>query len=329
TSLGTLGRTYEGSGAIEAGLRLAERHGLAVTALRARLNHGYLQSKVDARTTLESDRVGLADARRLGQRTWAVMFVTNASASAVWTGDWNWTLEQLAEALTGELEREDRFQVLGRIGIIRGWQGESTDAILDEMERLVGPTPDPNHGRFLVEVRAARAFALGRFGDVTASLRRLAGVDPGNARHYRVLSARAALLERDAVSAAADLEALEAIGVHGSWTRACRTSIRAGLAALDGRPADALSLYREALRDLADAGLPFDQALTTIEMASLLDPAVPEVRAASEAAREILARLGARSLLERLEAAMGRSPEGDRVPDRPEKPHQSMAGAPP
>ena len=42
-------------------------------------------------------------------------------------------------------------------------------------------------------------------------------------------------------------------------------------------------------------------------MATLLDPAEPEVRAAADAGREILARLGARPILEQLEAAMGRS----------------------
>jgi hypothetical protein len=41
-------------------------------------------------------------------------------------------------------------------------------------------------------------------------------------------------------------------------------------------------------------------------MATLLDPSDPEVRAAAEAAREILVRLGAKPFLERLEAAMAK-----------------------
>ena len=39
-------------------------------------------------------------------------------------------------------------------------------------------------------------------------------------------------------------------------------------------------------------------------MAILLDPADPEVRAAAEAAREILVRLGAAPFIERLDAAL-------------------------
>ncbi len=118
------------------------------------------------------------------------------------------------------------------------------------------------------------------------------------------MAARAALLARDAASAAADLEALEATGVHGPAIEARETSIRAGLAALDGRPADALALYADAIRGFRDLGVPLDEALTAIEMATLLDPALPEVRAAADAARAILTRLRAQPFLDRLDVAM-------------------------
>jgi hypothetical protein len=104
--------------------------------------------------------------------------------------------------------------------------------------------------------------------------------------------------------AAANLEALEAIGVHGPWFEARRASIRAGLAALDGHAADALVLYRDALRQLHDVGVPLDEALTATEMATLLDLTEPEDRAAADTADEILTRLGAKPFLARLEAAM-------------------------
>ncbi len=112
---------------------------------------------------------------------------------------------------------------------------------------------------------------------------------------------------RDAEGARADLAAYEAIGGHGRAIKADRLSIRAGLAALDGRPAEALALYRDALRAWRDLGLAWDEALTAIDMATLLDPAEPEVRAAAEAARETLTRLRAQPFLERLETALKRS----------------------
>ena len=92
-----------------------------------------------------------------------------------------------------------------------------------------------------------------------------------------------------------------------------RTTIRAGIAALDGRPADALTVYREALRAWRDLGLAWDEALCGLDMAVLLDPSDPEVRAASESAREILVRLEAAPFLARLDAAMSRSTDTTRA----------------
>jgi hypothetical protein len=58
------------------------------------------------------------------------------------------------------------------------------------------------------------------------------------------------------------------------------------------------------LRAWRDLGCAWDEALAAIDMAMLLDPAEPEVRAAAERARDILVGLRARPFLERLEAAM-------------------------
>ncbi len=122
--------------------------------------------------------------------------------------------------------------------------------------------------------------------------------------------------------ALADLEALDATGVHGPWLDARRISIRAGLAALDGRTADALGSYADAQRRFRDLGVALDEALTAIEMATLLDPTLPEVRAAADAARDFLERVRARPFLDRLEAAMARGA-------RTEVDARSLTSAPP
>ena len=93
-----------------------------------------------------------------------------------------------------------------------------------------------------------------------------------------------------------------------------RVTIRAGLAAAEGRRAEALGLYRDALRRWRDLHFVFDETLCVIDMATLLDPAEPEVRAAADAAREILVRLRAKPLLERLEAAIER-PSSAPIPE--------------
>jgi class 3 adenylate cyclase/tetratricopeptide (TPR) repeat protein len=306
TALGNLGRSYEGSGIVETALHLAERHNLAATAVRARLNFGYLLSKVDPVASLEGQRVGLAEAQRVGQRRFAMLFATNAAADAVRTGDWDWALEVLADLSGGDLAPEDRILVLARITNIRSWRGDDVADEIAEARRLAGPAPDPQNARFPIEAAAIAALVSGAYGDALPGYRVLAREDSGNAGQYLIMAARAALQGRDRTGAALALEALDGIGVHGTWGTSSRTSILAGLAALDGRPADALALYRSALRGLRETGAPLDEALTTIEMATLLDATEPEVEAAAERAREILRRLGAHALLDRLNAVPAR-----------------------
>ena len=124
-----------------------------------------------------------------------------------------------------------------------------------------------------------------------------------------VRSARAALWLRDPVATRADLAALDAAGLHGRAIDASRSTIRAGIAALEGRTAEAHAAYREALRDWRDLGLVWDEALCRLDMALLLDPADPDVRAAAESSRETFVRLGATPFLGRLDDALAPAPD--------------------
>jgi len=121
--------------------------------------------------------------------------------------------------------------------------------------------------------------------------------------------ARTALWARDSERAARALARLRATGLHGPAGEANLATISAGLAALSGRPDEARSTYRTRASELArPGGCAFDEALTAIDMATLLGPAVPEARAAADSAREILTRLGGKPFLERLEEAIQRQP---------------------
>jgi len=60
--------------------------------------------------------------------------------------------------------------------------------------------------------------------------------------------------------------------------------------------------------------LPWDQALCTIDMVTVLDPGRPEVTAAAATARQILEELGAQPFLDRLDKALARPrDEADRA----------------
>lgn len=149
---------------------------------------------------------------------------------------------------------------------------------------------DPDHPRFIA-TEHGKGY---RFIPVSVGQGQEVGPAPAEGPKEAPLpsAARRHLRARDAASAAADLAALNATGVRTPAISAHRVSIHAGLVALDGRPADALPLYADALRQFEKLELAFDVALTLIEMTTLLDPGLPEVATAVESGRAILGRLG-------------------------------------
>jgi hypothetical protein len=96
-----------------------------------------------------------------------------------------------------------------------------------------------------------------------------------------------------------------------------RARISAGIAALEGRRAEALAGFLDALRSYKDLGLGFEEAAATVDLALLLPGIERESSAASEAieaGRDTLGRLGARPYLDRLNGAASGN-----VAERPER----------
>ena len=119
------------------------------------------------------------------------------------------------------------------------------------------------------------------------------------------IAARAALWAGAADEASAVIDELAGPGMRGQAIALDITTLRAGLAALEGRRSDAIAGYREALRGWRQLGLAFDEALAALDLAILLAPTereMAEAPAAIDAARETLARIEARPLLARLDA---------------------------
>ena len=275
--------------------------------LRANNNYAFAESYRDPRAALDTSRSGAVLARRLGAREWVAGFVGNIGEFALRTGDWSAALTEIAAALAEGYEAEDEAGLRIVEAAIRACRGESVDRILSDIDGLISSSGD---ARSLSGRAVAAGFAAFAAGELDEA--RSAWLDAGRLMtHEQYVSvprvARAALWANDARAAQGDLDRLDASGFHGSAIEADRRTIRAGIAALEGRPADALSLYGEAVRAWRLLGLVWDEALCGIDMATLLDPADPEVRAAAESAREILVRLDAKPFIARLDAAMARS----------------------
>ncbi len=313
SALASLGRRYEGIGAVEAGQKLAAAHSLQPTVGRALNNLASLLQASDPRAGLEAARAGIALARRLGVRSFQL--VDNAYAGAIRTGEWDWAAAELEPMLGEDADTLTRAIALANIIQLRAFRGEPTAGLLADLEGLPASGADAVNATTLAWTGSALAFATGRYDIARIGFRRFAEVFSQGAAEGLLLAARCALLSHDREGARAELAAVDGLGRRGRAMDADRTVIRAGLAALDGHPHDALALYREALRVWRDLGLVWDEALCAIDMASLLDPGEPEVRGAAERAREILVLLRAQPFLERLEAAMA-NPTRERGPLR-------------
>ena len=304
SSLMGLGRRYEGIGAIETGRRLAAAHSLPQTEGRALNNLASFLMDSDPRAGLEAAREGIALARRLGERSFQLM--DNASAAAFRTGDWAWAEAELEPMLGEEVDPVIRAVAIADTIAYRSARGEPTDRLLAELEALPTREGDPVKPSTLAWSRALIALAAGRFDIARSEMPQIAeGFNQGSGEAF-LYAARCALLAHDADGARHDLALVAATKRRGRAMDADQTTIRAGIAALEGRSDDALSSYREALGTWRDLGLVWDEALCATEMATLLDPSDPEVHAAAEAARATLTRLGAKPYLERLDAAMTR-----------------------
>ena len=307
TALAYVGRAIEGLGVLAAGQALAESNDFNETVMRAVGNRASIVRSRDPRVGLASARTGVALSRRLGARSSLAVSVGNGVGCAIRTGDWPWALAQFDSTLVDDLDGVERLYMLEASVSLRALRGEQVEDVIAEMASIVGTSDEPSTLSSIWLARAFDAFASGRLRDAREASHRTGEVVAEYLPLALAMAARSALWMGDASEADGDLAALDASGFHGPAVDADRKTIRAGIAALEGRPAEAMAIYREALRAWRDLGLAWDEALCELDMATLLDPSEPEVRAAAESAREILVRLEAKPFIARLDAATSRA----------------------
>jgi tetratricopeptide (TPR) repeat protein len=320
SALSDLGRGREGLGLIRTGLEIAEAHDIPFTALRALTNMSAFVLEQDPAAAIRLTRETLLLSRRLGGRDATIVY--NAVWPAIGYGDWDWAAVEVEDLLEADLEPEDRAIMLGLAIWLRSWRAGDVADPLAELERLAAGSTLPAIASTLHEARAEVALATGRLAEAGSEFLEAGRSYPTQSFFFR-MAGHAAAWDRDGGVARAVLQALEVPLIRGRVPDLARVTIRAGLAALDDRSGEALSLYREALRGWRDIGLSVDEAFTGIDIATLLDPAGPEVQVAAQSAREILARLGALPFIERLEAALGRTGQ-----PAPGSAHPGAAGRP-
>ncbi|CAN5583094.1 hypothetical protein BH23CHL7_BH23CHL7_16130 [soil metagenome] len=304
-ALATIGRRREAVALLKTLKEMAAEHGLTDMMLRATGNLAASQGEQDLAAAMDGLREGLALARRTGHRDMVLQNVGNIGYCGFLAGEWDFALSELEALPTDELESRDLILVLNNLLIIRAARGESIDDGLAQMEQA-GRNMSGQWHLFVSDPQANAALASGDLTTAQQAFRDVAESDASQAPEYFYRAYRPALWARDIEMARKMADAAQAAGGHGPLVAARRATMRAGIAALEGRPAEALDLYREALRGWRSGHAAWDEALTGLDMATLLDPAEPEVAAVVTSTRTILEALGARPYLERLEAAVAR-----------------------
>ena len=309
------GRPREAQALVRAALELALTHDLVDVEPRARTVWTFIQVTNDPRAGLAEARKGLESARRLGSRQYAMSMIGNGVDCAFRTGDWDWAIATLREWLDEELDPNARIELSTDLARFVACRGEDAAALMAVIEPLRDLVNDRQYEAYRSLSLAWSALAGGDFEATEAAVRQ-AGRDSSLFDALGLpIAARAAIWSGDVERARAALGDLDGRG-RGVAIDTERIAIRAGISALAGDAGDAMGLYRDALRRWRGAGLVWDEALCAIDMATVLDPSEPEVRAAAEAAHEILVRLAAAPFVARLDSALLRSsdPAGRAVP---------------
>ena len=303
TALSSLGRTYEGIGAIKAGLDLAEQHGLVSTALRGRVNLGVFQAESDPRAAFETAEAALEVAMRLGLRSSARTLVENAAAAAIEVGEWERAVRELTVARDESLDEFTHNLLSWFLVTFGAWRGDDVAAEVDRLTAWAESFDEKGAREAVHGLRAEVAFGAGDFLAACDEWMAFGPSDAVNAPRSYFLAGLAALMTGDPDRAAAALAAHERTGAHARLTALDRRLLRAGLSALDDRRVEALREARAVIGEYGRLGLPWRQALGALMLLSTIGGADPDVRAAAERARETLARLEAAPFIARLDAA--------------------------
>jgi class 3 adenylate cyclase len=308
------GRSYEGLGALRAGIELADERGLVATALRGRLNIGALAT--DPRDSYQATAGALEIARRFGMAGYIRTLVGNLTSSALELGEWKLAIEQSTKTRNESPDEFAANYASWFLSAFRSYRGEDTAS---EVARLVAwaesiddsAVRDAIHG-----LRAEADFGSGNFLRASDEWLKFGAADPENASHAWFYSGLAGLLAADPDRARSALARLAGLPGHSRLVPTDRRLVEAGVAALEGRGTDALREARLVLEEYQQMGLVWRRALGTLMLVSTIGSEEAAVRELAESARETFARLEARPFLELLDERLARPSGPDGPPAR-------------
>jgi len=282
--MGGLGRLREAIALIRAGEEVARENGHTEQVLGALTVRGYYLGEVDNAQAFQCYLDGLALARRVGHRQFAREFVNNVGYTSFLTGDWQLGLTEMEGVLAEDIETSGRIWVLSNALIIRVSRGDDVAERLAELDQLAAQVTDPHVLTAPHDTYGNYGQAQGRFEDAQRHWLQIANEWPSQAPASYYQASRPALWAGDRAAVEQYSAALDATGVHGPIVEVRRQNLRAAIAALQGRSREALALYSEAFEAWGNLKVVWEQALTGLDMATVLDSAEPAVAVATRGA---------------------------------------------
>jgi len=296
----------------ETAVEIAHAGGHHAAELRALSNLASVVSAEDPRRAHAATLASLELARRVGHRSmsiWSLMF--HGWWSYLEGLDWDGVILEMEDEIEKGIAPVDEARLLGMLSLYRQNRGEPADDILARRDELIAGASDPT-------LRAVQDWALGSQAffnedyEAAGDLYLRAGV-PGVV-YPLGLAARAALWGRDLERLRVAVARLDADPEVPHDARLLWMAARAGLAALEGRWAEAIAGYRDTLRRARDTGQAFEEAVLGLDFLIAVGPDEPEARRTAEESRPTFERQRARPYLEKLDEALAAAPDAPTSP---------------
>lgn len=301
-SLSNLGRSTEASAMLIGALDMTQRRSMHDLANRAATNLGYVMATDDPARAYQVSLAALDNAMRAGV-VWGIRYLLgNALDSAIEVGKWDWALEAIEDREFMFTEAAERLWFGTYRSNIHAYRGldvgedvrqayASSRAFDDPQFRVMGTFP-------LVVWHFVRRETndVVRLGEEMLT-HGFAGSDGA------IYGARSATWDGDLATAKRMRDAFVQTP-PGRRTDVLRATMDAGIAAMEGRMADARSLYAGAQRTWREMGLPLWLAMCNIDIVMTGALETDERRRAADEAREILTTLRADALLAILDQAV-------------------------
>ena len=300
-ALASLGRVREATISLLGAVTAASSYGMPDVETRARVNLSYAAAAEDPVLAYRVAREGAELAYRLGMRGPSFYLLGNASDLAMRVGDWEWTLAHLPDAVADgdpvAAVRQLQFECLMGIDV--------EERLAHETIKYVGTT-ELQATAVMDEVAALAAMARGEFTralELAQKSFRLVFAPDGNAVQ----------IANRAAAWTGDREALRDLigvyeGVPGRVMSAGKLEAVAGIAALEGRRAEAHAAYVDALRRWHEVGAEFEAGWCALNLVTMLGDESAEASTAADEAAALFERLGAKAMTDLLTAARRAGP---------------------